>query len=155
MPALKKTFQPSAFAGLKATRDSFSEKNDCTVVALALATGLPYAVCHKALADQGRKPGKGAFDFQWKAAAKALGFELRRWTSAEMVAMVQSYPKKGIAGITTHQPRRFPKCWANTGKLILHSRRHVSACINGEVQDWAINNSKQVHAIYEVLPIEA
>ena len=70
-----------------------------------------------------------------------------------MCKMVASYPKKGIAGITTHQPRRFPKQWARVAdrKLLMYSRGHVSAFVEGEVKDWAINRSMQVYAVYEVV----
>ena len=155
MPALKRTALPEGFSSLAPVRNAHGERNDCTVVAVALTTGLPYDVVHKAMAEAGRRTGKGCYPEVWQNAMAPLGFKLRKWTSTEMVGMIMSYPKKGIAGITTHQPRRFAKQWKGTGKLILWSRGHVSACIDGTVQDWAINKSKQVHTIYEVLPIEA
>jgi hypothetical protein len=143
MPALKKVELPTGFSNLGDVRSNLNERNDCTVVAIALTTGLPYHVVHKALEARGRKSRKGAFNDQWLGALADLGFKARRWTSREVVDMIMSYPKKGISGLTTHQPRRFPKSWANSGTLILHSHRHVSACINGEVQDWAINKSQE------------
>ena len=35
------------------------ERNDCTVRALAISTGLPYSDCYTILANFGRKPNKG------------------------------------------------------------------------------------------------
>jgi len=35
------------------------ERNDCTVRALAISTGLPYSDCYTVLANFGRKPNKG------------------------------------------------------------------------------------------------
>lgn len=152
MPAIKKTELPTAFTELAPIRAELKEHRDCTVVALTIVTGLSYAVCHKAMADAGRKSRRGAYQDQWEAAANALGFHLRQWTSSEMVGMVRSYPSphNRLHGITTHHPRRFAKCWAGTGKLLLQSRGHVSACVDGVVADWAINRSKQVHTIFTV-----
>ena len=151
MPALKKTSLPAGYTALRPERLAMGEAYDCTVVSIALTTGIPYSTVHAAMTAAGRRPGKRAADTIWKEALNVLGFEARQWSATKMIAMVQSYPKKGIAGITTHQPRRFPNQWANTGRLILRSRGHVSACIYGEVQDWAINSSKQVFEVYEIV----
>lgn len=152
MPALKPTDLPSGFLALAEDRKSHNEHRDCTVVAMTITTGLPYAVCHKALSDAGRANRRGTHFAQQRKAYEALGFNLREWSSAEIIGMVQSYPKKGIAGLTTHQPRRFPKAWAaqNGKALLLYSRGHVSAMVGGVVQDWAINRAKQVWRVVEV-----
>lgn len=39
--------------------EGFNERRDCTVIALAAVTGLPYPRCHAALKDAGRKDRKG------------------------------------------------------------------------------------------------
>lgn len=151
MPALKKTARSELFVGLAQEARTLGEKMDCAVKALAIVTGLPYATCHEALSAEGRKVGRRTPDDQWLAALDKLGFAVRRWTSSEMVAMIHSYPKKGIANITTHHPRRFPKSWAaHRGPLLLRSRGHISAYLDGIVHDWAVNSSKQVWAIYDV-----
>lgn len=152
MPALKKVLLPTGFLSLKDERNALNENRDCTVVAMTLTTGLPYAVCHKALAEQGRKHRRGTFFHQQEAAYESLGFKLRQWTSREVVDMIMSYPKKGIHGITTHQPRRFRKQWARVAdrRILLYSTGHVSALIDGNVEDWAINRAKRVYMIVEV-----
>lgn len=151
MPALKKIARSDLYAGLVKEAQSVGEKMDCAVKALAITTGLPYATCHEALSAEGRREARRTPDTIWMAALDRLGFTVRRWTSSEMVAMIHSYPKKGIANITTHHPRRFPKSWApHRGPLLLRSRGHISAYRDGIVHDWAVNSSKQVWAIYEV-----
>lgn len=152
MPALKKVELPQGFVALSEVRKAHNEHRDCTVVAMTITTGLSYETCREALAAAGRKSRRGTFFFQQKQAYEALGFTLREWTSREMCEMVMSYPKKGIAGLTTHQPRRFAKQWAphRDKALLLYSRAHVSAMVGGVVQDWAINRSKQVYKVVEV-----
>jgi hypothetical protein len=72
-----------------------SEKRDCTVIALAHATGLPYDVCHKALAKHGRKHKRGVvFRRIAQKVAREVGFEfkpVRR--SGTIRKFVQDFPK--------------------------------------------------------------
>jgi hypothetical protein len=42
----------------------FNERNDCTVVATAIAFGVPYKVAHEALRRAGRKSGGGFYYFR-------------------------------------------------------------------------------------------
>lgn len=160
MPALKRTALPTGFTALSDERVAAGEAGlarmgrtkDCTVVALTIVTGLPYAECHAALKAAGRIDGRGCYmDVQLKA-LRTLGFVARRWSSREVCELILSYPKKGIAGLTTHQPRRFPKAWAPHAakSLLLYTRGHVSAMKDGVVQDWAINKAKQVYEVWEV-----
>jgi hypothetical protein len=156
MPALKPTTLPDGFLALKVERQAHNEHRDCTVIAIAAVTGKPYAECREALARAGRRSRRGCYPEQQEAALRELGFKVRTWTSSEMVEMCRSYPLKGIPGITTHHPRRFPKQWAQHAgrKLLFYSRGHVSAFVGGVVQDWAINRSKRVVRIKEVLPLD-
>jgi hypothetical protein len=153
MPALKKTRLPDGYISLAEDRMAHGEgRRDCTVVAMSICTGLPYATVHAALSAAGRRKGCGTYRHQQYVALRALGFEVREWSAAERIAMIASYPKKGIAGLTTHQPRRFAKAWAphRDKTLLLYSRGHVSAMKDGVVQDWAINRAKQVFDVVEV-----
>lgn len=123
---------------------------DCTVIAVAAVTGVSYAEAHTALAAAGRREGHGASFTVTERALNSLGFVARRWTSAEVVAFLWSYPKKGIAGITTHQPARFPKQWAGTGRLLLRSTGHISAVIDGHLADWAAGRALRVHSVFTI-----
>lgn len=154
MPAPKKIALPDAFNAMEEERKAVNEHRDCTVKALAILTGRSYGDCRKALAEAGRANRRGAFHTTQRKAIEALGFSIREWTSREKIELVMSYPKKGIAGLTTHQPRRFPQAWAPHADklLLLYSRGHVSAYRDGVVQDWAINRAKQVYMIWELTP---
>jgi hypothetical protein len=157
MPAIKKVPLPTGFTALEEDRREKGElgtgrTRDCTVVAMTIVTGLPYATCHEALKAAGRRDRTGTYKHQQQLAYESLGYVWREWTSHEVVDLISSYPKKGIAGLTTHQPRRFPKAWAphSHKALLLYSRGHVSAYCDGVVQDWAINRAKQIYLVVEI-----
>jgi hypothetical protein len=57
--------------------EKFGEKNDCSVKAVALATGIKYAKVHYAFRKQGRKEGRGTHFYQQFAVLRELGFELK------------------------------------------------------------------------------
>lgn len=151
MPALKKTTRSADYVGLVREAMTAGENLDCAVKAVAIVTGLSYATCHEALTLEGRKAGRRTPDSVLFASIERLGFTVREWSAAERIAMIHSYPKRGIANITTHHPRRFAKCWAGKGPLLMRSSGHVSAFRDGVVHDWAVNSSKQVFAIYDVV----
>lgn len=156
MPAAKRTELPAAYTQIMEdeARKALNEKRDCTVVALTVVTGLPYHTCHAALKEAGRKDRRGAYASDYITALKALGFAVRRWTSAEMVAMSRSYWDvygKNVAGLTSHHPRRFPKCWEGKGPLLFRSRGHLAGVdANGVVHDWSINRSLRLIDVYSV-----
>lgn len=159
MPALKRIALPDCYAANLADdhRKAVNEKNDCTVMAMVTVTGLPYAVCHAALEAEGRKIGRGAYTHQYVKALASLGFEARRWSVAEMVNLSRSYwdlHRKQVANITTHHPRRFPKCFEGKGPLMLKCNGHVAGMdANGVVHDWTINRSMRVIEIYSVTKV--
>lgn len=152
MPALKKVAHTEVFAGLSQEAKSLGEQMDCAVKAISVVTGLPYATCHAAVAAAGRNDRRRTPDRIWKAALDTLGFDVREWSAKERIEVIMSYPKKGIATITTHHPRRFPKVWGQFADraLLFRSRGHISGVTGGVVHDWAINSSKQVFEVYEV-----
>jgi hypothetical protein len=153
MPALKKVRLPDGYISLADERRAHGEgSRDCTVVAISICCGVSYATAHAALKAAGRKDKRGTYRHQQYVAIRSLGFEVREWSAREKIEMIMSYPKKGIAGLTTHQPRRFAAAWAphRDKTLLLYSRGHVSAMKDGVVQDWAINRAKQVFDVVEV-----
>lgn len=55
------------------------ERNDCTVRALAISTGLPYSDCYTILANFGRKPNKGTNIRKFfKNNSSVLGFSFKK-----------------------------------------------------------------------------
>lgn len=156
MPRPTRIGRSPEFLALDAQRAERGDQNDCTVKALALACGVPYAVAHKAMEEQGRKIGRGAFEQQWIAAGRALGFSIQRLPISWHVMMTMEVKKqygKNVASLTTFQPARFPNVWKGKPPLPLRSRGHISACVDGVVHDWANDRAKRVIDIYVVEPL--
>lgn len=132
-----------------------NENNDCTVKAMAVLTGKPYAEVHAAFKAAGRKDRQGADFWIQKKAAEALGFSLRRLTREDEQAIIAQYPgaQKGLANITTRHPVRFAKVWQQLPPMMLHVRAHVAAFKDGKLHDWSVNKAMRVIDIYVVEPI--
>jgi hypothetical protein len=134
-------------------RRSIGEVNDCAVLAVSIATGIAYRTVHARFKHYGRKDKTGTPFNITQAVVDSLGFKLRAWTSAEKIAMLQSYPAKGKQYITTHHPVRFAKQWAKVHpNLLMRIKGHILACKNSQVIDWSSQRSLEVREIYEVTP---
>lgn len=157
MARVARTTEPSQYRAARVASYSMNERNDCAVVAIVLATGAPYEQVHSILKRNGRKDRHGTHLYQMQACLAELGFEVRRWSAGERVAVIHQYPgqHKGLASITSHHPRRFAKVWARQHPNLLFftsSWRHVLAVRNGEVQDWTVNKAMRIEDIWEIAP---
>lgn len=129
------------FAALLEASKNHGETRDCTVKALTAATGLPYGDCHKALADQGRRPRKGCHVHQMQKAATVLGYSMTRKER-------NTYSAKTM----TTAPRD-PRLRA--GNLICATAGHVAALIDGEVIDWTSGRRHRIQDVYTVEAVQA
>lgn len=143
MPAVGKTSQTELYKEIRKSSIERQEKNDCTVVAVSLFTGVSYDVAHTALRNAGRFAHSGAYQSQVRAALLELGVEI---TEVNLRGIVQAYPGVHtlMKNITTHQPRRFQHVWDGMPNLIMFSRTHCAAYIDGKVHDWSVNNALRV-----------
>ncbi len=144
--------KPEGYLRFSPDRAKLNETNDCTVVATAAVCGVSYEEAHAACAKLGRKPRKGMPHLKYIEAIKSLGFEVELVPAEKFIA---KYPgnHKNLKSITTHHPARFNNVWRDGGRYILNSRGHVSACINGELHDWAVGRMKRVMYVYRVSKI--
>ena len=106
-----------------------SERLDCSVRALSVATGRPYEVVHAELARQGRQNGKHTL---WTALVRAAG-NLGLARLAYVVGECGEYGAKGAAKLLTltqfvRDHRR--------GRYLLNTRTHSFALIDGVVHDY-------------------
>lgn len=98
------------------------QTNDCTVVALAHATGLPYDECYDTLAKAGRKCGRGFGLTKWAAKASLGGWRFRQ----------MSFP--ATKGMRRVNPATFALKHPE-GRFILRVSKHVMACVDGVIVD--------------------
>jgi hypothetical protein len=149
MPAIKKIAHTEVFARLNLTSQLKGETNDCSVKAVAVVAGVVYDEAHRALAARGRKLRKGAWTHDILAVVRLFGKEVARRDAREFICQYPSPHRDVLKSVTTHHPRRFNKAWPK-GKFLLFSKGHVSAVVDGQLHDWAVNKAKRVIAIYEV-----
>lgn len=116
---------------------AFGETNDCTVRAITAVTGLPYGQVHKVCAEHGRRKRRGMYDYQWKAAIRALGYDLIDRTDEVRRA----------GGKTT---RTVVNCLP-TRPHIVWSYRHLSGWTGTKLLDWADGRLKRVQRVFEVV----
>lgn len=116
------------------------EHRDCTVKALAVATGKPYAEVHAALAKAGRKPRRGTSLANMATAAKALGFTWERRDRSHFSARTVR---------TAERDGRL----AAMGRLVLSMSGHVAGMIDGKVLDWTEGRLHRIRSAYIVRPL--
>ena len=98
------------------------QRNDCTVIALALSTGTAYDIAYDYLAERGRKCSQGAF-FPNRAADDEALFHTFKWV-----------PLPAVKGERRMNPYKF--CLENPeGRYVLKTARHVIAVVDGKILD--------------------
>jgi len=126
------------------------ESNDCTVRALANATGMPYKLAHRIMAQRaGRRVGCGVVVTQWHSVYESLGVTLQsvHGTTKGARFLAHMTGRQQQAGITLE--RLLPML--GSGRYIIKQRGHVFAVVNGKVLDYGHNQAGcKVQAVYKV-----
>ena len=111
------------------------ENNDCSVKALAIASGKHYDVVHAILKAEGRKDRKGAYMPQIMAAANKLGLKCYNITR-------QRKQWGTVRGIVS-------KLRGNRTYLV-HTSRHILPVVNGKVEDWTDGRLNRVVTVWQI-----
>ena len=137
----------------QAARDE-NENNDCTVKAVAAATGAPYKEVHAILKKLGRKTGRGTSLYNMRSALLELGFEYGKVTPLEMIATYKKSTK--VTNVTTHHPDRFPRSAFATGTWILFTTGYThTLCVkDGANHDHTRGRALRVVEIWQILPVK-
>jgi hypothetical protein len=120
-----------------AQRECYGEANDCSVISMSVAFGIPYNVAHDILAAAGRQKGKGMY-FQTYLRNVAESGEMicgYKVTSVRCEALPSSnygYTRRArwIYPSLQKVQRDFPK-----GRFILIKRGHAFTMLDGKVID--------------------
>ena len=119
-------------AHLRSASVTMKETDDCCVIAVAVATGLPYRDVHKAFAKVGRKNRTGVSTFYVEVAIKMLGFrsvKLETWKGKTCKTFKQPFAQRGV----------------------VFTAGHAAGFVGGIVRDWT---SERCHRIQEVWLVE-
>lgn len=117
-----------------------SETNDCTVRALAVATGSRYADAHRWLQRRGRRMRKGCHFASIVGAfgSNVLGHRL------EFTPLVVA---KGLRAAIERNPQIAVGTW------IIHSTHHVAVLRDGKLLDSFDSSRKVIDRAWRVLPL--
>lgn len=153
MPRIKPHAKSEAFLGVQQASFAFNEANDCTVRALAIAAGVPYADAHATLQQLGRNNGRGVyFNSIMNEAFKRHGCRLTRVNMLDTIATYPGVHSK-LKSLTTHHPDRFKAQWP-AGTFIMFTSGHVLAIKDGVNHDWTRGRAKRAVSLWRVEKIE-
>lgn len=154
MARLKAAPRTAEFTELRREGHELGDRNDCAVIAVAAATGVPYKAAHEALRLAGRKAKRGTPMLATEEALAALGFNLKAWTIPQQLKKVLEYgPGFRNSSITTHHPHRFHQHRKGEGTLLFRTKAHILCIKDGVNHDWSHRNSLRVISIYQVTRI--
>lgn len=139
------------FSAVAEEAHSLGDKSFCSPAAIALLTGESFTKIKEMMEAHGRKHRQGTPKFIADRVLDELGFKRIR---VDLAAVIASYPKPHcdvLKNVTTHHARRFPGSFDPAKRYLAHVRGHVAAIINGEVQDWSINNSLRIYKLEEIV----
>lgn len=126
------------FAALRnsVARNALGERNDCTVIATSIVTGVSYAEAHAALKHQGRRNGHGTHPVQYQLAIGLLSGDICK----EFPTEARTVRKLAI------ELAKYPR----TSRFLVVVRGHVLAFAEGRVQDWTRERLHHVRTVWEV-----
>ena len=144
------TNKTDLFTSLHKESICFGETKDCAVKAVAIVLNITYADAHARLKARGRKNGCGTSTLMIHEVIRAAGKQLQ-WTPQESITA--KYPGKHSQKkiVTTNQPDRFHKAWADGKTYLMYTPGHVLAVVNGVNHDWTRGKSKQCSSLYEII----
>ena len=116
--------------------DYAGERNDCTVFAIATASGMPYGAAHRELEVFGRRRGKGVSTLSF--------FEFKGWRIAnyEVVDVPMFAYKPTWASV---------RYLTVKGRYLIRVKAHVFAVVNGVIYDTSANSGNlRVRSIHKL-----
>ena len=111
----------------------YKDKNNCSVVAVAVTTGVAYGAAFKALEKAGRVRGRGASTSQIVKALDYLGYKTR--------TVLEDF--KTVRTVTDRLP--------STGNFLAYVPSHVLSIRNGRVIDWTEGRRHRIYTVKEVI----
>jgi hypothetical protein len=149
MPAPKSTAKTSElFSHINVHSAELRERSDCSVKAVAIATGIPYKEVHAAFKAAGRTSRRGTYISCSEKAIKSLGYTIEKINATDII---KNYPKAHqiLKGVTSHHPERFPNHFPKE-TFIMASKDHMWAVMDGKNHDWSEGHALRVKRIWKL-----
>lgn len=126
-------------------REKIKDRNDCTVISVAIACRVDYETAHKVMARCGRKPGHGAGREVYLKAVSMLG----RWA----YHVVDKYEAKEDREFTSRTVRTLERELykkARGRRFMIRVYGHLLAFNGVNICDWTKGRHHHVKEIWEV-----
>lgn len=114
------------------------EKNDCAVKAVAISTGIDYAIVHAEMARRGRRARRGTKLSIIRSTVYALGWR-----------MVEKYNRRQLRGLSIKSIRN---CLRRDTRYMVLTSRHILAVVDGVVEDWTEGRKHRPITVWEMVP---
>lgn len=128
-------------------RKTMTERQDCTVIALAILCRIGYKEAHDKMAEKGRAKSRGTTSDHIISCAEDLGFTVTEVTGK------YGYSNSSIASICQPNGCKYtPKTIGSRlkkGYYLCLVRGHVFSVVNGIVEDWTNGRKHQVFKAYK------
>jgi len=111
----------------------YNDAGHCSVVAVAVSTGVAYGRALKEMTRQGRVLRQGASQQQIHDAIKSLGYTVTR---------CDMRVNGTVSTITSKLP--------NLGTFIAYVRGHILTIRDGKVMDWSEGRRHRILSVYQV-----
>ncbi len=133
---MNKSNRSDLFRLLCKSSNARGERNDCSVLALAVVADLTYDAAHKAMAEVGRKNNDGARTGQTFTALHNLGKTYDDVTDRASFAEIKTI--KSLKRLNLK------------GKYLITVSGHILAMKDGEIHDWTNDRQHRIQKIYRV-----
>ena len=136
------------FKKMSKASDKWGEMNACSVVAVAIATGVNYETAHGKCALRGRSYRKGLCESRMLRAMKDLDFVTEPVEGNHKMSPTL-WRKKFGSSMTIGAMQRagiIPK----RGVYIVFTRSHVLCVRAGQIHDWTSGRRHRVTSVYHV-----
>lgn len=137
MPRAKKPEQPSEdYKCYRKASNAMGETNDCSVMAVAIALGLPYEEVHARFKSFGRKNRDGTRSSITYAVLRSYRAKPIRTGLELFITRYPSPHRDVLKSVTSHHPARFAKHWPK-GTFIFFNHTHMWCVKDGVTHDWS------------------
>lgn len=130
-------------------RLAMKEHNDCAVVSVMLATGLPYVEVHHAMRKHGRPHRRGMYSVHCIEAIKSLGFRLEPVKIQEVIKAMPA-PANKARHLTTMNIAKHGKDLL-PGSYFIFINGHFLCVKDGRVLDWSHGYPRRVKLMYKLV----